>query len=55
MGDQTEVAQRRWQLENEILGADAAEISELYRWDAEEQRQIQQQRPWTSDPNYFKR
>jgi len=48
------VAQNRWELENQIDQAGPSDIDSLYRWDADEQRAIQNQKPWTKDPNYFK-
>ena len=51
MGDQ---ALQRWELENEISGAESADIDNLYRWDPAALRAIQDARPWTKDPNHFK-
>lgn len=46
-------AQARWELENEV--ATTSDLDALYRYDAEEQKAIQAQKPWTRDPHYFKR
>lgn len=49
-------ARQRWELENNVASvSSAAEADALYRYDAEEQRAVQQQRPWQKDPTYFKR
>ena len=50
-----EDAQKRWILENDVAEAGPSELDALYKWDPEEQRRIQYERPWTKDPNYFKR
>ena len=51
----TSAAKTRWELENEIPAqASTSDIDAIYRWDAEEQRAIQNQKPWAKDPNYFK-
>jgi COP9 signalosome complex subunit 5 len=46
-------AQARWELENDV--GEAADIDALYRWDPDEQRTVQQQKPWSKDPHHFKR
>jgi len=46
-------AQARWELENEV--ATTSDLDALFRYDAEEQKAIQAQKPWTRDPHYFKR
>ena len=48
-------ARARWELENDVEAAGVADLDRFYRWDAEEQRAIQAERPWTKDPHYFKR
>jgi COP9 signalosome complex subunit 5 len=48
----TTTAQRRWELENQVQAASGADA--LYKYDPSEQSAIQQQRPWTKDPHYFK-
>lgn len=47
-------AKLRWELENDVQ-QQAGGVDELFRFDAQEQQQIQQQRPWTRDPHYFKK
>jgi hypothetical protein len=49
-----QAAQLRWELENGIEGAESADIDSLYRWDPDATRAIQNEKPWTKDPNYFK-
>ena len=44
-------AQQRWELENDVRHV--SEVDALYTFDAAEQQAIQQQRPWSKDPQYF--
>jgi len=53
MADQ-QAALQRWELENEISGAESEDIANLYRWDDAAARAIQNEKPWKNDPNYFK-
>lgn len=46
-------AQRRWELENEVQ--ETTDVDAIYKWDDDEQRRIQSERPWSKDPNHFKR
>lgn len=48
-------SRQRWELENEIESLNANDSDDLYKWDAEEQREIQNSRPWTQDAHYFKK
>ena len=56
-GDQPQPsnALKRWELENNVQEASASDMDALYRYDADEQKAIQNVRPWKSDPHYFKR
>lgn len=47
-------ARARWELENEVAEASSSDLDRLYRYDPEEQKAIQQLKPWTKDPHYFK-
>lgn len=49
------VAQRRWELENDVAVASGSDQDALYRFDAEEQKAIQASKPWKNDPHFFKR
>lgn len=51
MADRTG-ARQRWELENDMqdIQSDA-----YYKYDASEQQALQQQKPWTKDPHYFKK
>lgn len=49
-----DTARQRWELENAVAPASAAEADALYRYDAAEQQAAQAQRPWQRDPTYFK-
>ncbi|ANB11586.1 Rri1p [Sugiyamaella lignohabitans] len=44
----SEVARKTFEIENEIVSDDS-----IYSYDANAQRAILQQRPWTADPDYF--
>ena len=48
-------ALKRWELENNVQEASASDMDALYRYDAAEQKAIQEARPWKNDPHYFKR
>lgn len=49
------MAQARWELENTIQTTTSTEdVDALYKYDAAEQSLIQQQKPWSKDPHYFK-
>jgi COP9 signalosome complex subunit 5 len=48
----TSAAQRAWEAENSILDIDPAQNA-LYQYDAEQQRKINSERPWSRKPNYF--
>lgn len=56
-GDQPQPsnALKRWELENNVQEASASDMDALYRYDAAEQKAIQESKPWKSDPHYFKR
>eukprot|EP00891_Asterochloris_glomerata_P001889 jgi/Astpho2/1889/Aster-00411 len=50
-GGSGKAAQQRWELENNV--ADDA-VEGYFRYDEQEHRTLQQQKPWSKDPNYFK-
>lgn len=45
----SQMAQRRWHLENNIETIDS-----IYKHDSEEQQMIRSVKPWEKDPHYFK-
>ena len=45
-------AQAPWELENNVQQVE--DVDSLFRYDQQEQQAIQQQKPWSKDPNYFK-
>lgn len=47
-------ARTRWELENDIKPISNAEVDALFRYDASEQQVVQQQKPWSKDPHFFK-
>ena len=49
MAQDQAAALQRWELENEIT-----EVENLYKWDPSANQAIQQEKPWTKDPNHFK-
>ncbi len=53
MADAT-TARARWELENDIKPVSNAEVDALFRYDASEQQVVQQQKPWSKDPHFFK-
>lgn len=44
--------QKRWELENSVQTVEGSDA--YYVYDAAEQQALQQQKPWTKDPHYFK-
>jgi len=50
---QTTIAKKTWEMSNNIMEISSGE--EIYKYNREEQQQIQSQRPWSKDPNYFKK
>lgn len=50
------MAQARWEMENNVQATSslAEDVDALYKYDAAEQSLIQQQKPWSKDPHYFK-
>lgn len=51
MADKTG-ARQRWELENDIQDI---QTDAYYKYDHAEQQALQQQKPWTKDPHYFKK
>jgi hypothetical protein len=47
-----EMAKKTWELENNIETLPASD--DIYKYDAEEQKQILSARPWDKDPHFFK-
>lgn len=45
-------ARKSWELENNIKTLPSCD--EIFRYDAEQQRQILDAKPWEKDPHYFK-
>ncbi len=48
------VARMRWELENNVQAQGGEDVDALFRHDAAEQQVVQQQKPWTKDPHFFK-
>lgn len=51
------IAQKRWELENNILTVDTPDPSSdsIFYYDGPAQTKFQQEKPWANDPHYFKR
>ncbi|KAH9303986.1 hypothetical protein KI387_008390 [Taxus chinensis] len=51
------IAQQTWELENNIVNMDVpnAECDAIYRYDEAGQSKVQQDKPWSRDPHYFKK
>lgn len=47
-----DAAQKTWELENNIQTLPSCD--EIFRYDAEQQRQIIDAKPWEKDPHFFK-
>ena len=53
MASDQKAAQQRWELENDVQRVDAGDDA-YYKYDHASQQALQQQKPWTKDPHYFK-
>ena len=53
---ESSTARARWELENNVQtrGLHGEDVDALYRHDHAEQQVIQQQKPWSKDPHFFK-
>lgn len=49
---QNDIAKKTWEMSNNIMEVSAGE--EIYKYNREEQQQIQEAKPWKKDPNFFK-
>lgn len=50
----TTIAQRTWELENNIATIDASSDTDaIYFYDEAGQAQVQQEKPWANDPHFF--
>ncbi|KAF9616190.1 hypothetical protein IFM89_028966 [Coptis chinensis] len=49
------LAQKTWELENNITETPSSFSDEIYSYDESSQAKIQRDKPWTKDPHYFKR
>lgn len=53
------LAQKTWELENNIISMESqvtnGDLDSIYVYDEAAQAKVQQDRPWSQDPNYFKR
>ncbi|KAI8929080.1 JAB1/Mov34/MPN/PAD-1 ubiquitin protease-domain-containing protein, partial [Entophlyctis helioformis] len=53
MASSADIARKRFELENNIKEVNAAD--DIFHYNAEEQKEVQSARPWTKDPNFFKK
>mmetsp|Transcript_1732 Transcript_1732/g.4052 ORF Transcript_1732/g.4052 Transcript_1732/m.4052 type:complete len:352 (-) Transcript_1732:93-1148(-) len=51
-GTSEQAARQRWELENNIQ--EISESDALFKFDEQQNAEIQRQRPWSRDPHYFK-
>ncbi|XP_078439418.1 COP9 signalosome complex subunit 5-like [Wolffia australiana] len=49
------IAQRTWELENNVITMEGADADSIYFYDEAAQSKMQQEKPWTSDPHFFRR
>lgn len=47
-------ARKRWEVENEIVEVQPDSADAIFRFDEAAQARIQQEKPWTKDPHFFK-
>lgn len=52
MSQNSEIAKATWELENNIESI--PECDEIFRYNADQQKQIIESKPWEKDPHYFK-
>jgi COP9 signalosome complex subunit 5 len=54
MGESSNAAMalQRWELENSVQQVD--DIDALFKYNAAEMQAVQQQKPWSKDPHFFK-
>eukprot|EP00898_Chlorokybus_atmophyticus_P003091 jgi/Chlat1/3783/Chrsp259S03917 len=56
MASSGRTAQQRWELENNVaIDTDLSEADTIFRYDEAQQLAIQQHKPWSKDPHYFKK
>ena len=58
MDDSSTIARKTWELENNILTVEQPDSSSsdgIFYYDEASQTKVQQEKPWATDPNYFKR
>ena len=50
------IALRTWELENEVVALESGtDADSIYFYDEVSQSKMQQEKPWTSDPHFFRR
>ncbi|CAA7398715.1 unnamed protein product [Spirodela intermedia] len=49
------IAQRTWELENNVVAVEGADVDLIYFYDEATQSKMQQEKPWTNDPHFFRR
>lgn len=57
MEGSSSISRKTWELENNILTVEPPDSSSdgIFYYDDTAQAKVQQEKPWTTDPNYFKR
>ncbi|MQM13693.1 hypothetical protein Taro_046622 [Colocasia esculenta] len=51
----SEMARKTWELENNIVSTEGPDSDAIYFYDEVAQSKVQQEKPWVSDPHYFRR
>lgn len=49
------IAQRTWELENSVVTVEGADVDSIYFYDEAAQSKMQQEKPWTNEPHFFRR
>jgi hypothetical protein len=52
MGEASTAAQARWELENNIQTVE--DVDALFKYNVADMQAVQQQKPWSKDPHFFK-
>lgn len=52
MAGDAAIARLRWELENDV--AVVSDVDSMFKYDHSEHQAVQQQKPWTRDPHYYK-
>jgi COP9 signalosome complex subunit 5 len=48
------MARARWELENNIQSVAGEDVDALFKYNVAESQAVQQQKPWSKDPHFFR-